>query len=60
MEDLWIFFLLVTRGSHRVGFEQGVDMVAFVLLKDHSTVRSEIVWRGRMQWRAVRDGDSLD
>ena len=41
MEDLWIFFLLVTRGSHRVGFEQGVDMVAFVLLKDHSTVRSE-------------------
>lgn len=37
------FFLLVARGSHRVGFEQGVDMVAFVFLKDHSAVRSKIV-----------------
>lgn len=54
------FFLLVARGSHRVGFEQRVDMVAFVFLKDHSAVRSKIVWRGSMQWRAMRDGDSLD
>lgn len=54
------FFLLVARGSHKAGFEQGVGKVAFVFLRDHSAARSKIAWKGKMQRRAVRDGDSLD